>query len=262
MSVIVKTRRDGAVLEITFDRPKANAINQPSSRALGQIFAAFRDDPELRVAIFTGGGEKFFSAGWDLNEAADAGGSGYVADYGEGGVYGFSELAGLNKPVICAVNGYAIGAGFEILLSADFIIAAENAQCWLPETTLGVLPDVGSFLLPKMLPKVIANAVLYGGMVLEPADLLRWGLANEVAPKGGAMAAARKLAQQILRSAPLSVEAAKETTRLAAKMDLGECYRAMRSGGFPAFQRLIESEDALEGPRAAVEKRTPVWRGR
>lgn len=262
MSDIVKTRRDGAVLEITFDRPKANAIGQPSSRELGQVFAAFRDDPALRVAIFTGGGDKFFSAGWDLNEAADAGGSGYVVDYGVGGVYGFSELEGLNKPIICAVNGYAIGAGFEILLSADFVIAAENAQCWLPETTLGVLPDVGSFLLPKMLPKVIANQVLYGGLTLEPADLLRWGLANQVTPKGQAMQAARELAQRILRSAPLSVEAAKETVRLAEKKTLRESYHAMRAGEFPAFQRLMDSEDALEGPRAAVEKRDPIWKGR
>lgn len=262
MSDIVKTRREGQVLEIVFDRPKANAIGQPSSRELGEVFAQFRDDPDLRVAIFTGGGDKFFSAGWDLNEAADAGGSGYVADYGVGGVYGFSELPDLNKPVICAVNGYAIGAGFEILLSADFVIAAENVQCWLPETTLGVVPDVGSFLLPKMLPKVIANEVLYGGLTLSAEDLVRWGIANQAVGQGEAMNAARDLAQRILRSAPLSVAAVKETIRLSDKMNLAEGYAAMRAGEFPAFQRVIESEDALEGPRAAVEKRDPVWKGR
>ncbi|ERM01405.1 hypothetical protein Q644_21800 [Brucella intermedia 229E] len=172
----VKAVRNGQILEITLDRPKANAIDQPTSRKLGDAFAMFRDDPDLRVAIFTGGGEKFFSAGWDLNEAASTGGDGYIADYGQGGIYGFSELPGLEKPIICAVNGYAIGAGFEILLTADFIIAADHAQFWLPETSLGgVLPDIGSFVLPKLLPKVIANEVLYGGRRFSAQDCLRLG---------------------------------------------------------------------------------------
>lgn len=258
----VKFVRNGQIAEITLDRPKANAIDQPTSRKLGNAFAAFRDDPGLRVAIFTGGGEKFFSAGWDLNEAAATGGDGYVADYGQGGIYGFPELPGLEKPVICAVNGYAIGAGFEILLCADFIVAADHAQFWLPETSLGVLPDIGSFLLPKLLPKVIANEVLYGGRRFDAEDCLRWGLINAVVPRSELMDAARGLAGRILRSAPLSVAAAKETIRLAQHKSLAECYAAMRAGQFPLFKRLIESEDAREGPLAAVEKREPVWTGR
>lgn len=262
MSDDVKSVRNGQIIEITLDRPKANAIDQPTSRKLGDAFAAFRDDPDLRVAIFTGGGQKFFSAGWDLNEAATTGGDGYIADYGQGGIYGFSELPGLEKPVICAVNGYAIGAGFEILLCADFIVAADNAQFWLPETSLGVLPDIGSFVLPKILPKVIANEVLYGGRRFDAQDCLRWGMVNEVVPQAQLMDAARALAARILRSAPLSVAAAKETVRLAQHMNLAESYAAMRGGQFPAFKRLIESEDALEGPRAAVEKRDPLWKGR
>lgn len=258
----VKAVRNGQILEITLDRPKANAIDQPTSRKLGDVFAMFRDDPDLRVAIFTGGGEKFFSAGWDLNEAASTGGDGYIADYGQGGIYGFSELPGLEKPVICAVNGYAIGAGFEILLTADFVIAAEHAQFWLPETSLGVLPDIGSFVLPKLLPKVIANEVLYGGRRFSAQDCLRWGLVNDVVPQAELMSAARALAARILRSAPLSVAAAKQTARMAEHMSLAESYAAMRAGIFPLFKSLIESEDALEGPRAAVEKRDPVWKGR
>ncbi|WAJ28059.1 enoyl-CoA hydratase-related protein [Antarcticirhabdus aurantiaca] len=262
MSDAVKFTRNGAVAEIVLDRPKANAIDRPTSRALGEVFAAFRDDPELRVAIFTGGGAKFFSAGWDLNEAAATGGDGYVADYGQGGLYGFSELPDLEKPVIAAVNGYAIGAGFEILLCADFVVAADHAAFWLPETSLGVLPDIGSFLLPKLLPKVVANEVLYGGRRFDAADCLRWGLVNAVVPQAELMDAARALAGRILRSAPLSVAAAKQTTRMAQHMSLAEGYAAMRAGDFPLFKRLIDSEDALEGPRAALEKRAPVWKGR
>lgn len=262
MTDAVKFIRNGQIAEITLDRPKANAIDQPTSRKLGAAFAAFRDDPELRVAIFTGGGEKFFSAGWDLNEAAATGGDGYIADYGQGGIYGFPELPDLEKPVICAVNGYAIGAGFEILLCADFIVAADHAQFWLPETTLGVVPDIGSFLLPKMLPKVIANEVLYGGRRLAAEECLRWGLVNEVVPQAQLMDEARALAARILRSAPLSVAATRQTGRLAEHIGLAESYAAMRAGKFPLMQKLIESEDALEGPRAAVEKRDPIWKGR
>lgn len=262
MSEAVKVIRKGQIVEIILDRPKANAIDQPTSRQLGDAFATFRDDPELRVAIFTGGGEKFFSAGWDLNEAASEGGDGYIADYGQGGIYGFSELPGLDKPIICAVNGYAIGAGFEILLTADFIVAADHAQFWLPETSLGVLPDIGSFLLPKMLPRVLANEVLYGGRRLTAQDCLQWGLINQVVPQADLRSAAHALAERILQSAPLSVMAAKQTIRMAEHLSLEQAYAAMRSGQFPLFKSLIESEDALEGPRAAVEKRAPVWKGR
>lgn len=147
MSDVVKVVRNGQLLEITLDCQKANAIDRQTSRKLGDVFASFRDDQELRVAIFTGGGEIFFSAGWDLQEASSTGGDGYVSDYGQGGIYGFSELTGLKKPIICAVNGYASGVGFEILLCADFVVAADNARFWLPEISLGVLPDIGSFVL-------------------------------------------------------------------------------------------------------------------
>jgi crotonobetainyl-CoA hydratase len=262
MSDDVSLVRKGQIAEIILDRPKANAIDRPTSRKLGDAFAVFRDDPDLRVAIFTGGGEKFFSAGWDLGEAADTGGDGYVADYGQGGIYGFSELPGLEKPVICAVNGYAIGAGFEILLCADFIVAADHATFWLPETSLGMMPDIGSFVLPGILPKVIANEVLYGGKRLDAGECLRWGLVNEVVPQAQLMQAAHALAARILRSAPLSVAGVKQTTRLAQHMSLSEGYAAMRAGRFPLFKQLIDSEDAREGPRAAFEKRDPVWLGR
>ncbi len=262
MTSSIKTRRNGAIFEVTLDRPKANAIDQATSRAMGDAFAEFRDDKDLRVAILTGGGEKFFSAGWDLNEAADAGGSGYSSDYGQGGLYGFPELPRLEKPVICAVNGYAIGAGFEVLLSADFVVAADHAQMWLPEAQLGVAPDVGTFRLPRILPAVIANDILYTGRRLSAEDCRHWGLVNRVVPKEELMEAARELASEIVASAPLSVAAIKQTIRLSRHMTMSQFYGAIRRGDFPLFTKMMESEDALEGPNAALEKRAPVWKGK
>lgn len=262
MSSPILTKRNGAVFEITLDRPKANAIDQPTSKLMGDVFAEFRDDPDLRVAILTGGGEKFFSAGWDLNEAADAGGSGYSNDYGQGGLYGFPELPRLEKPVICAVNGYAIGAGFEVLLSADFVVAADHAQMWLPEAQLGVAPDVGTFRLPRILPAAIANDILYTGRRLSAADCRHWGLVNRVVPQDQLMETARELASEIIASAPLSVAAIKQTVRLSRNMSISQFYGAIRRGDFPLFAKMMESEDALEGPKAALDRRDPVWKGR
>lgn len=262
MTSTTHTTRNGAILEITLDRPKANAINQETSREMGQVFAAFRDDPNLRVAILTGAGPKFFSAGWDLNEAAEVGGEGYGNDYGEGGLYGFAELPRLNKPVICAVNGCAIGAGFEILLAADFVIAADHAQMWLPETQLGIAPDAGTFLLPKILPPVIANEILLTGRRMSAAECVRWGLFNAAVPADKLLEAARELAMNIIKSAPLSIAAVKQTKRMSQNLTIAQCYQAMRNEEFPKFTEMTKSEDALEGPKAALEGRDPVWKGR
>ena len=124
MSEIITTRSEGGVLEVTLDRPKANVINLQTSREMGEVFAAFRDDPELRVAIVKTAGDRFFCAGWDLKAAAD--GDAVDGDYGVGGFAGLQELRGLNKPVIAAVSGMAVGGGFELMLSADLIYAADH----------------------------------------------------------------------------------------------------------------------------------------
>jgi crotonobetainyl-CoA hydratase len=131
----IRTERRGSVLEVTLDRPKANAIDLKTSRIMGEVFTDFRDDPDLRVAIITGGGEKFFCPGWDLKAAAD--GDAVDGDYGKGGFGGLQELRGLNKPVIAAVNGIACGGGLELALSADIILAAEHATFALPEIRSG-----------------------------------------------------------------------------------------------------------------------------
>ena len=136
MNNFLKVSRNGQILEIVLDRPKANTLDASLSREMGQLFAKFRDDPDLRVAILTGAGEKFFSAGWDLN--AVAGGEDYLEDFGEGGFGGFPEMTDLLKPIVCAVNGLAVGAGFEMLTRADFVIAADHAEFMLPEVRIGM----------------------------------------------------------------------------------------------------------------------------
>ena len=157
----VLTEQRGAVLEVTLNRPKANAIDVATSRELGEVFAEFRDDPELRVAIITGAGEKFFCPGWDLKAAAE--GEAVDSDYGVGGFGGLQELPDLNKPVIAAVNGICCGGGLEWALSADMILAAEHATFALPEINSGTIADAATLKLPKRIPWHIAMELLFTG---------------------------------------------------------------------------------------------------
>ena len=149
-SDVLHTRREDGVLEVTLDRPKANAIDLATSRAMGEVFAAFRDDPHVRVAILRTAGDKFFCAGWDLKAAAA--GDAVDGDYGVGGFGGIQELPDLNKPVIAAVHGLAVGGGFELALSCDLVYASESTQFGLPEINAGTLADAATVKLPKRIP--------------------------------------------------------------------------------------------------------------
>ena len=249
----------GPVLEVTLDRPKANAIDAAASRELSGVFAAFRDDPDLRVAILTGAGDRFFSAGWDLNAAAA--GEGFEDDYGDGGFGGFGELPGLLKPVIAAVNGMAVGGGFEIVLAADLVVAAEHARFWLPEASLGIVPDTASVRLPRMLPPAVANEVLYAGRRLDAAEAHLWGLVNAVVSADDLMAEARALAAQIVDAAPLSVAAISQIRDSTQHLPLHRAFELLRSGDLDAYEAMLVSEDAAEGPRAFTEGRAPRWQG-
>src|SRR5277367_4061636 len=160
--------RHGAVLEVVLDVPKANAISAATSRIMGKAFMEFRDDPALRVAIVTGAGEKFFSAGWDLKGAAA--GEPPDADYGAGGFGGLQQLPGLNKPVIAAVNGMAVGGGFELALSADMVLAAEHARFALPEIRAGTLADAATLKLPRRIPFHIAMDLLLTGRWMDAKE--------------------------------------------------------------------------------------------
>ncbi|MGH2522423.1 MAG: carnitinyl-CoA dehydratase [Anaerolineales bacterium] len=260
MNDVLKVTRNGPVLEVTLDRPKANAIDAATSRRMGALFCEFRDDPTLRVAIITGAGEQFFSAGWDLNAAAQ--GEAIESDYGVGGFAGLTELHDLNKPVIAAVNGMAVGGGFELALACDLIVAAQHAQFFLPEVLVGVLADAASFRLPKRLPRPLALEMLLTGRRMDAEEAMRWGLVNAVTPRAGLMDKAREYAQAILKAAPLAIAAVKEVARATETLELRACYALMRSGKLIAYQKMLASEDAIEGPRAFAEKREPVWKGR
>jgi len=255
----IKVERNDAVLEITIDRPKANAIDAATSRRMGEVFRELRDSPDFRVAILTGAGERFFSAGWDLGAAAE--GEAYEAEYGVGGFGGISELPGLDKPVIAALNGLAVGGGFEIALACDLVIAAQHVELMLPEVRVGLMPDSGSIRLPRKIPYAIAMEMLLTGRRMNAQEAARWGLVNAVVPAGDLLAEARRLATEIVRGAPLGVASVKEAVRETEGLGISDAYRKLRSGELSAYQRMLRSEDALEGPRAFAEKREPVWRG-
>lgn len=259
MSDFLKISRNGQILEIIIDRPKANALDAPSSREIGGVFSDFRDDPDLKVAILTGAGEKFFCGGWDLK--AVAGGEEYFGDFGEGGFGGFAEMTDLLKPVICAVNGLAIGAGFEMLLLADFIIAVEHAQFMMPEVRIGIAPDVGIFMLTKLLPRQKALEILMTGRRYSAHELANFGVVNEVVPANQLMEQARALAKDLLRAAPLSLAAIKEAVHLTEQLTFAESLAALRTKSWPAFMKMLESSDAQEGAKAFLEKREPDWKG-
>ena len=260
MSESVLVKKNGPILEVTLNRPKANAIDMDTSQRLGETFCAFRDDDSLRVAIVTGSGDKFFSAGWDLKEAA-AGEAELDGDYGPGGFAGLCELHDLNKPVISAVNGYAVGGGFELALSGDLIIAAEHAQFFLPEIKVGVVADAASFRLTRWLPRAVAIEMLLTGRRMSADEALRWGLINRVVPLNQLLDSARELATTIAEGAPLVVTAIKEILRKSEDASVEECYRMMHAGEFEGYERMKESADAMEGPKAFAEKRDASWKG-
>lgn len=257
----VRLEVEGEVLVVTLDRPKANAIDVGTSHALYDAFQRLQDDNALRVAVLIGAGDRFFSAGWDLKAATS--GESIEADHGLGGFGGLTELTGLRKPVIAAVNGLALGGGFELALAADLVVAAEHAEFALPEVTLGMVADSGGVLrLPNRLPPAIAAEMLLTGRRMAAAEAHRWGLVNRVVSASGLIDEAMQLARSICASAPLAVAAVKEIMEATAKLPLEEGYRRLRSGDLPCYQSMLDSEDAREGPRAFVEKRPPRWLGR
>ncbi|MBS1270061.1 MAG: Carnitinyl-CoA dehydratase [Gammaproteobacteria bacterium] len=256
----IKTRSEHHVLEVTLDRPKANAIDSVTSRIMGQVFRDFRDDPDLRVAIVTGAGEKFFCPGWDLKAAAE--GEEPDSDYGVGGFGGMQELPNLNKPIIAAVNGICCGGGFEVALSTDIIIAAEHATFALPEIRSGVIADAASIKLPQRIPYHIAMELLFTGRWMDAQEACRWGIVNRIVAADELMASARKMAELLAAGPPLVYAAIKETVRESAGLTFQQALSRLNRRELRTIEVLYSSEDQKEGARAFAEKRDPVWKGR
>ena len=261
MDEVVRTRREGGIYEVTLDRPKANAIDLHTSRLMGEAWAAFRDDPDLRVGIMRTGGSRFFSAGFDLKAAAA--GDAVDGDYGVGGFGGLQELPDLNKPVIAAVEGMAVGGGFELALSCDLIYASAGVRFGLPEINAGTLADAATIKLPKRMPHHIAMELLLTGRWMDASEAHRWGLVNEVLPDGDALTDRVWEVARLLESGPPLVFAAiKETARVAEGASFQQVMTRVTSRELRTVDELYGSADNLEGFRAFAEKRPPQWTGR
>ena len=258
MSEGIETTTDGPVLEVRLNRPKANAIDLVASRRLNDIFTAFRDDPQLRVAIVTGTGDRFFSAGWDLKAAA--GGEKSDSDWGVGGFGGLNYPRNLDKPLISAVNGIACGGGFEIVLGTDIIVMEEHAKFALPEINVGVLADAATIKLRRRIPYHVAIEFLMTGRWMDAAEAKHWGLANHVVPKGQGLDKAREIAKQIASGPPLLFPAIKQLLRHTETVSEHEAFELHDS--LHAVQKVLRSDDLLEGARAFSEKREPKWTGK
>ncbi len=256
----IKTRREGGILEVTLDRPKANAIDLATSRIMGETFRDFRDDPDLRVAIMRAEGDKFFCPGWDLKAAAD--GDAVDGDYGVGGFGGLQELPGLNKPVIAAVNGICCGGGLELALSCDLIVASNTATFALPEIRSGTVADAASVKLPKRIPYHVAMDLLLTGRWFDAEEALRWGLLREVVAPEDLLANVWDLARLLESGPPLVMAAIKEVVREAEDMKFQDAMNRITRSQFKTVETLYTSEDQLEGARAFAEKRDPVWKGK
>ncbi|MDH3472565.1 MAG: enoyl-CoA hydratase-related protein [Rhodospirillales bacterium] len=271
MSSPTKVTQDGAVLEIVLDRPPANAIDLATSYALYGAFKRLNEVDELRVGIITGGDndKKIFSAGWDLKAVAAGEGRSEEEgfDLGPGGIGGLTEYWDLYKPVIAAVNGLAVGGGFELALGADIIVASDDAEFFLPEMQRGFLPDGGAIQkLHHRIPYNVAMDLMFTGRRMGAAEAKHWGLVRDVVPREGVMDRAREIARTIAAGAPLVTRALKEFMRHNAHGSPEAAHAATRrawigKSGLAHYEAMMFSEDFNEGAQAFAEKRKPDFQG-
>jgi dehydration protein DpgD len=262
MSVLYRKRDH--VAHVTLDRPAVlNAMDSRMHEELAAIWDDVEADDGVRVAVLTGAGERAFSVGQDLRERArrDAAGD-PPSTFGSRGQPGWPRLTerfAMSKPVVARVDGYALGGGFELALACDLIVASDRAVFALPEARLGLVPGAGgAFRLFRQVPQKVAMGYLLTGRRMDAHTALRLGLVNDVVPAADLDACVAGWTDDLIRSAPLSVRAIKESTLRSVDMPLERCFTAV----YPWEERRRRSDDAAEGPRAFLERRPPVWSGR
>ena len=250
--------KKGRIATVTIKRPeRMNALHPPANLELHEIWNDFQNDPEVWIGILTGSGDKAFSAGNDLKYTAEHG-LGMVR-VGESGFGGLAKRTDCWKPIIAAVNGFALGGGFEMALSCDIIIAADHARLGLPEPRVGLMAGAGGVhRLSRMMPQKIAMGYILTGRHMTAQEAHRWGIVNEVVPLADLMPTVHRWAQDILEGAPLSIRASKQ----AAMMGLGHPLDIALNLEYTQSTAMRRSEDIVEGPKAFAEKRKPNWKGR
>jgi len=242
---------------ITLNRPEVmNALHPPCHQEMDQIWDDFMADRDAWVAILTGAGDRAFSAGNDLKWTAEH--RGERPPMSKGGFAGITSRFDITKPIIAAVNGFALGGGLEIAIACDIIIAADHARLGLPEPRVGLMAGAGGVhRLPRHVPLKIAMGMILTGKHITAQEALRWGLVNEVVPLKDLMTTAERWAADIMECSPVSVQASKEAAMGALGMPVEDALKHH----FPGTQRLWKSKDVIEGPIAFAQKRKPQWKG-
>ena len=254
--------KEDRITILTIDRPEVlNALHLPACQELDEAFNDFSEDPNSWVAIITGAGDRAFSSGNDLK---------WQAKYGEdvlqkgldslrGAFGGIVKRFDCFKPIIAAVNGFALGGGFEVVLACDIVVAADHANFGLPEPRVGMMADGGGVIrLPRQISYHLAMNLILTGRQISAQEGYRLGIVNEVVPLEKLMRTAKKWATEISDCAPLAVRASKEAALKGLNMPLDEAINKV----YPGMVFMKRSEDFIEGPRAFVEKRKPIWKGK
>jgi crotonobetainyl-CoA hydratase len=260
----VLTRTEQRVLHITINRPERhNALDTATHRMLSEALDRYAQDDGLWVAVIRGAGDKAFSAGGDIRAMNDAARGGEPYRVPASGYGGLTNRFDLNKPVIAAVNGLAMGGGFELTLAADLVIAADHAVFGLPEPLIGAAALAGGMhRLPRQIGMKRAMAMMLSSESIDARTALDWGLVNQVVPLAELDAAVAAWVAKLLRGAPLSLRTTKECVREGLNLTLEEAIRRQDSGGYPTLEALRTSRDVIEGIAAFAEKRTPRWEGK